>query len=89
MKSDEINVAIEELISRKAIQELFQAKPKGGDTLKLFAGEKWHLCRIDDILIDYIPNNTASRYHDCKEACEYELGIVVCTCIYMCVYTCT
>ena len=51
-----INEVVSELISPKVIEDLFQARPKGGDVLKLgdSDGDKYHLCRIDDLLLDYV-----------------------------------
>lgn len=57
-----MNEIVSELIPHHVIKELFLSRPKGGDVLKLKNknskndGEQWHLCRIDDLLIDYIPN---------------------------------
>ncbi len=62
-----VNEIVSELIPHHVIKELFRLKPKGGDLLKLKDSNgdngddgKIHLCRIDDLLIDYIPNSDKS-----------------------------
>jgi tRNA-2-methylthio-N6-dimethylallyladenosine synthase len=59
-----INEVVSELIPYNVIEELFLSRPKGGDVLKLKSekrtdddnnnSKQWHLCRIDDLLIDYV-----------------------------------
>jgi tRNA-2-methylthio-N6-dimethylallyladenosine synthase len=57
------NEAVSELISQKVIEELFSSRPKGGDILKLSdrIGERFHLCRIDDLLLDYVQNSKTDQ----------------------------
>jgi len=57
------NEAVSELISTTVIEELFKARPKGGDILKLndSAGEKHHLLRIDDLLVDYVSDSKSEK----------------------------
>ena len=65
-----VNEVVSELIPHDVIEELFRSKPKGGDILSILnnAGDehntsRWHLCRIDDLLIDYIPNSMSDEKH--------------------------
>jgi len=56
------NVAVYPLISEYAIEQLFEVRPKGGDVFKIPSSlssnrPKWHICRIDDLLLDYLPNS--------------------------------
>lgn len=65
-KGSENNLVLSDLISKEVIDELFKAKPKGGDILKIKDesngnGVKFHLCRIDDILIDYVANSSKTK----------------------------
>jgi len=66
---DDHNAAFHGIIPTKVIEEIFQKRPKGGDILKIagsYGGNKndeenlkeqrWYLCRVDDLLIDYIQN---------------------------------
>jgi tRNA-2-methylthio-N6-dimethylallyladenosine synthase len=62
----ENNLILSDLVSKEVINELFKAKPKGGDILKIkdeSSGNraKFHLCRIDDILIDYVANSSKTK----------------------------
>lgn len=69
-----INKVVSQLIPSDAIQEIFKSRPKGGDVLKIKSesydnetGEKnlrWHLCRIDDLLIDYIQDTSDSLQNE-------------------------
>lgn len=65
-----VNDVVNGLIPNTVIEQLFKARPKGGDLLKLAVhrdnddsdeeeglSDRWHLCRIDDLLIDFIPNS--------------------------------
>lgn len=54
-----VNDVVSDLISPSVIEEIFQARPKGGDVLKIHDKDKqiWHLLRVDDLLIDYVPNS--------------------------------
>jgi tRNA-2-methylthio-N6-dimethylallyladenosine synthase len=54
-----VNDVLSDLISQSVIEEIFQARPKGGDILKIHDKSKqiWHLLRVDDLLIDYVPNS--------------------------------
>jgi tRNA-2-methylthio-N6-dimethylallyladenosine synthase len=54
-----VNDVLSDLISQSVIEEIFQARPKGGDILKIQDKSKqiWHLLRVDDLLIDYVPNS--------------------------------
>ncbi len=68
-----INEVVSDLLPADVIEQIFQSKPKGGDILKVKSKyyddgdddstlrQRWHLCRIDDLLIDYIPNSTHER----------------------------
>jgi tRNA-2-methylthio-N6-dimethylallyladenosine synthase len=53
------NEVVSGLISQKVIEDLFKSRPKGGDILKLSDRneEKYHLCRIDDLLLDYVQDS--------------------------------
>ena len=81
-----INEVVGELISSSAIEELFQRKPKGGDVLKIKSSQststehgeisqRWHLCRVDDLLIDYIPNSSNDNLQNGDN--ENEIGNVM------------
>lgn len=68
--SENVNEIVSELLPHHAIEELFRSKPKGGDILPIKSGSddmngnkssQWHLCRIDDLLIDYIPNSINNK----------------------------
>ncbi len=57
------NEVVSDMISNKVIEELFLKKPKGGDVIKLESistsddtqkNNQWHLCRVDDLMIDYV-----------------------------------
>ena len=70
-----VNEVVSELIPHDVIEELFRSKPKGGDVLSIqskgnassnddsdsSSSSRWHLCRIDDLLIDYIPNTNNEK----------------------------
>eukprot|EP00547_Thalassionema_nitzschioides_P002862 CAMPEP_0194222468 /NCGR_PEP_ID=MMETSP0156-20130528/33005_1 /TAXON_ID=33649 /ORGANISM="Thalassionema nitzschioides, Strain L26-B" /LENGTH=706 /DNA_ID=CAMNT_0038953255 /DNA_START=94 /DNA_END=2214 /DNA_ORIENTATION=+ len=65
-KNEIVNEVVSELIPHYVVEELFRSKPKGGDVLSIKndnrvgsdnSSSQWHLCRIDDLLIDYIPNS--------------------------------
>ena len=70
-----VNDVVNGLIPNTVIEQLFKARPKGGDLLKLSAdaqhpddeirngdeSSRWHLCRIDDLLIDFIPNSEVDK----------------------------
>jgi len=81
------NAGVQGLISTQVIEELFQARPKGGDILKIAAlyqmhnnahardfGEqkRWHLCRIDDLLIDYIQNTVEGASHSKGDGLDFK-----------------
>mmetsp|Transcript_13257 Transcript_13257/g.24877 ORF Transcript_13257/g.24877 Transcript_13257/m.24877 type:complete len:741 (+) Transcript_13257:78-2300(+) len=61
-----MNDLVSDLISQSVIEELFQARPKGGDILKIQDKTKqiWHLVRVDDLLIDYVPNSIRTTVDD-------------------------
>jgi len=57
------NEAVHSTISEQGIEKLFQQEPKGGDVLKIQVGtnhSRWHICRIDDLLLDYNPRFVSS-----------------------------
>jgi len=84
---DNHNEGVQDLISTHAIEELFRERPKGGDILKISShygghekidgsdsiGQKrWHLCRIDDLLLDYIPNTIQEENSDQKDEFHFK-----------------
>lgn len=72
-KGSDTNIAISDIISSRIIEDLFKARPKGGDILKIKdvssdKQSKVHLCRVDDLLIDYIANTaTAEKETETEE----------------------
>lgn len=59
------NEAMSGMISSKVIEDIFTARPKGGDILQLSDGGKHHLCRIDDLMVDYV--NDSKSKQDIKD----------------------
>lgn len=51
---------VSDIISRQVIEELFRARPRRGDVLKILDRDRnvWHLIRVDDLLIDYVVTNS-------------------------------
>jgi len=84
---DNHNAGVQDLISTEVIEELFQARPKGGDILKIaasyavhnsaYAGDsgeekRWHLCRIDDLLLDYIQNTNIAESYSTGDGLDFK-----------------
>lgn len=62
-KGSVLNEAVSDMISSTIIEELFKSRPKGGDILKFTdeTGEKHHLCRIDDLMLDYVNDSKSEK----------------------------
>ncbi len=58
-----LNEAVSGMISSKVIEEMFKQKPKGGDILRVTddTSEKHHLCRIDDLMVDYVNDSKSEQ----------------------------
>ena len=82
-KKSSLNEVVSELIPYNVIEQLFRLRPKGGDVLKIKSNsdsdsnsdtsdkkkkEQWHLCRIDDLLIDFIPNTNNNNNDDVNDS---------------------
>jgi len=67
INNEDCNEVVSTLVPKDVIDALFQMKPKGGDVFTIPSSQegvdgkektmRWHLVRVDDILIDYLPNS--------------------------------
>ncbi|KAL7497373.1 hypothetical protein ACHAWT_006385 [Skeletonema menzelii] len=56
----ELNDVYADILSSKAIEELFSRRVKGGDVIKVEGKEGWHLIRVDDLYIQLVDETNAT-----------------------------